>query len=175
MKILLVNSIAEYSVNDVFWGYLRAFGSMQMLKDAYDWSSMRKTLISRGVNLKIADHHCITKIHSILNRKELMYTHVVFVNCHEVPDWVLINIPKHIKKVLIEVDDPWAGWTWNNRRHLYDVICTNERLVAEKYGVHYLPTAWDSFFRIPKFKNVKKFDVGFIGSLYPSRLTFLKK
>jgi spore maturation protein CgeB len=120
-------------------------------------------------------------IHSYLNQLDRDYRAVVFINCNELPDWVLLNIPKHIKRMQYSVDDPWGGWMWKNRRTLYDLVLTNERVVAREHKdyppVRYLPTAYDEHALPATRHSDQKYqsDVCFIGSLYPSRREILEK
>ena len=169
MKLLLVNSIAHFSVNDVYKGYFKAFPSLGVQCDGFDWSKLRGLMIHN-----MMDEICISMLHSRLCRQDSAYTHVAFINCNEIPNWFLDSLPADLVKIQISVDDPWAGWVWNNRREKYNMIFSNERLVAKKYNVNYLPTADDSLLPISAPAQESKSDVCFIGSLYPSRASFLR-
>jgi hypothetical protein len=165
-KILLVSSIVDYGIGDVYLAYDRALTSLKIAHDCYDWSNQRRLL---------SDEICARMIHSYLCQADRGYSHVMFFNGHELPSWTLRSIPKTIKKVLYSVDDPWSTEAWLYRKSLYDCVFTNELCTAERYDVSYLPLAHDSHQTIPTMKPELASDVCFIGTLYPERFDVLSR
>jgi len=169
--------------------------------EAYDLSSFRPLLVSGrlswgtkavfkgyssalrafGVNLDVFEYDKLLGFYAPDIARRLLlgqiadatkgYTHVIFTDGLSIPPWLLASTRQ--TKVLISTEDPfWADRTRAVYGY-YNAVFTNDRNMAEAFGVGYLPTAGDSL--LPLVERDKEFDVLFLGAIYPDRLEPLEQ
>jgi len=159
---LLVSGRLSWGTKAVFKGYWNAMRAMGINVDVFEYDSFLSFYAPEIVRRLL-----LGQISDVTKR----YSHVIFTDGLSIPPWLLASTRQ--TKVLISTEDPfWADRTRAIYGH-YDVVFTNDRNMAESFGVGYLPTAGDSF--LPAVEREKTVDVLFLGAVYPDRVDLLEK
>jgi len=170
-KFLLVSDSTHFALTDVYYGYMYALDKLKIPYVSFPWHHMRELVL---------DKFCYNTVHSTILRKELGFTHIVFIGGLNIPDFILDNL-YHIKSVVISTEDPHSFDPMKNRLKGIDYYFTNERSIANsgKYkNVYYCPTAGSTHEcgRMPAEYLEEKYlsDFLFLGAMYPNRVKVLE-
>jgi hypothetical protein len=163
---LLVSGYLDWGTKAVFDGYVSAMADLGINTGCFEYDAKRK-LFSQDVALKLLLAECADKRNG--------YTHLLVTDGLSIPQWVLESCG--LQTVLISTEDPYSLDITSTLHPMYDYSMSNDRAVAEAFGVSYLPTAAD-ISRCRRavsspLRNGREFDVSFIGALYPDRKKML--
>lgn len=159
---LVVSGMLSWGTKAVFRGYASAFRALGVNVDVFEYDKLLGFYSAETVRrILLGTISDVTK----------NYTHVVFTDGLSMPPWLLASVRQ--TKVLISTEDPF----WADRTRViygyYDAVFTNDRNMAESFGVGYLPTAGDSL--LPPVERDKEVDVMFMGAVYPERHQILEQ
>ena len=159
---LVVSGRLSWGTKAVFKGYSSALRSFGVNVEVFEYDKLLGYYAPDIARKLLLGHVSDVTKH---------YTHVLFTDGLSMPPWLLASIRQ--TKVLISTEDPfWADRTRSIYGY-YDAVFTNDRNMAEAFGVHYLPTAGDSM--MPSVEREKTIDVLFLGAIYPDRLEPLEQ
>jgi len=159
---LVVSGKLSWGTKAVFKGYSSALRAFGVDVDVFEYDKLLGYYAP-----DIARKLLLGQISDVTKR----YTHVIFTDGLSMPPWLLASTRQ--TRVLISTEDRfWADRTCSIYGY-YDAVFTNDRNMAEAFGVHYLPTAGDSM--MPSVDRDKTFDVLFLGAVYPDRLEPLEQ
>jgi len=162
-KPMIVSGNISWGTKAVFHGYVDSFAKMGIDFYTFEYDQFLK-MFSEDIVRKIL----MSEVCDVDNG----ITHMIVVDGMS----VLKNIPMTARKagvstVLITTEDPHCSHATHPLHSVYDFVFSNDRNMAEMFGVHYLPTAAD-----PRCSEAeKKVDVAFIGAVYPNRCGFLEE
>lgn len=171
MRILLVADTHSFSTVDVYNGYCNAMRQLNINFDFFPTHEWLK-LYSKDITIDLL-------ISKILSKAD-DFTHVLFVNGLEIPEYVYRS--KYDKKFgIIATDDPHSSIPNIEKAHNFDYYFSNEKTCADTNMVYgktcYLPTAATNTIKMPngELPDEYKSDVCFIGSVYPNRAKILEE
>jgi spore maturation protein CgeB len=160
---MVVSGNLSWGTKAVFTGYIDAFSKMGIDFRVFEYDKLMN-MFSQDIVRKIL----ISEVCDVDNA----ITHMIVIDGTSIPK----NIPMTARKcgistVLVTTEDPHFSHVTHPFHSVYDFVFSNDRNMAEMFGVHYLPTAAD-----PRCVEMDKVvDVSFIGAIYPNRCRVLEE
>jgi len=164
-KPLIVSSNLCWGTKAVFDGYVNAFANLGVNYGEFEYDEYCKSF-STDISRKLLLAECCNADNG--------YTHVIVIDGLSIPPWVLKSC--RLKKILITTEDPHSLDVLRLLHPYYDYVFSNDRNVAEMFGLGYLPVAGD-LDRILSLPDDPSYDsdVLFLGAVYPNRLPMVRK
>jgi len=113
-------------------------------------------------------------IHSEALRKDLGYTHVMFIGGLNIPKFMLESL-YDVKSIVVATEDPHTFDPLKDKLSLIDYYFSNEKSIGESDypNAYYCPTAADpntcGSLPIDSLDGKFKSDILFLGAMYPNR------
>jgi hypothetical protein len=171
LKILLVADTANFALTDVYYGYQRAFKSIDVAFEGFPFHKFREILSERM---------CYHVAHSTALIKDNNFTHVMFIGGLNIPPFIYKSL-YHIKNVILSTEDPHTSKPLLDNIDSIDYYFSNERIIGnnKKFKkTYYCPTAACTFEcgKRPLDRLPQKYhsDILFLGALYPNRSKLLE-
>jgi hypothetical protein len=162
---LVVSGCLGWGTKAVYDGYVSAFRELGVECGGFEYDAVRKMFMPETA-LKMLLAECADRRNA--------YTHLVVIDGLSIPPWLLDSCG--LKKILVSTEDPYSLDTTVSVHACYDYVMTNESVVAEGFGLTYLPTAADATRcarAVSRAGGRKEFDVCFIGAVFPERRDML--
>lgn len=171
LKVLLVADTANFALTDVYYGYQRAFKSINLDFEGFPFHKFREIL---------SEKICYHIAHSTALISSNNFTHIIFIGGLNIPSFIYKNLYT-VKTVIVATEDPHTSKPLLDNLDSIDYYFSNEKVIGNNKNLektYYCPTAGCPFEcgKLPDSKITDRYrsDILFLGAVYPNRVKMLE-